>query len=138
MGWKIIDAYSKVEATPWVSIGVHAKPGGGQIKITMSQTITEHLGVADGDRVMVSRGMGDHEGWLQIQKSPSWYEHGMTLSNRKTKKGNLFFRTNAAHFGIRGRHSTKKITTDDAALILTYDTDLAEPAIQVEMPEEMR
>lgn len=135
MSWKIIPANSVAERAPWVSIGVHNKNHGLQAKISMSATIVEHLGVENGDKVMVLRGFDEHEGWIQIEKSPRLYDHGMTLTNRKAAKGNLSFRVNAAHFNLK-YHKTVKITVKDAALLLTKIDGI--PVIQFEIPESMK
>ena len=129
--WEVIKANSNTEPAPWVSIGVHNKVHGLQMKIHMSKTVVAHLGVKNGERVMVQRGSGDHSGWIQIRKSPPWFDRGMTLTNRKTANGNLAFRVTAGHFGL-SYHKTVKITTNDASLILTRDGD--GPVIQLEIP----
>ena len=136
MSWELVEANSNAEGTPWVSIGVHAKSGGGQVKITMSKTVVNYLGVKEGQKVVMYEGKGDHSGWVEIARAIN--EHakkvGYMLSNRKTSKGNLAFRFSARRLNLEAA-KTRKITTDDAALVLTEDRGF--PTIQLEIPEQM-
>ena len=135
MSWRTIHANTNVEGHPWIKIGVHSRSGYEQVKLTMSRTIVDHLGVKTGEKVMVRWGQGDHYGWIQIQPSPPWYDRGFMLTNRKTAAGNLSFRSAAGHFDLK-HHPTVKVTTDGAGLIMTEEEGIN--VVQLEIPESMR
>jgi hypothetical protein len=137
MGWNCVNANQNVEGKPWVSIGVSRKGKYAQTKIVMSKSIVAYLGVQDGEKIMLRRGEGDHEGWIQIQKAPRWFDRGFTLTNRKTAAGNLSFRVAAGHLGMIP-HPTQKITTDNASVVLTDSPEECVPCIQIEIPGSMR
>lgn len=136
MSWELVEANSNAEGTPWISIGVHIRSGVGQVKITMSKTVVRHLGVKEGQKVVMYEGKGDHAGWIEIALARSEYANkvGYMLSNRKTSKGNLSFRFSARRLNLEAA-KTRKITTDDAAFVLTEDRGC--PTVQLEIPEQM-
>lgn len=136
MSWELVEANSNAEGTPWVSIGVHAKSGSGQVKITMSKSVVKYLGAKSGQKVVMYEGVDDHAGWVEIALARSEYANkvGYILSNRKTSRGNLGFRFSARRLGLVAS-KTKKITTDDLELVLTDDRGF--PVIQLEIPKHM-
>ena len=139
MSWEVIKANRMAEGSPWVSIGVHRRGNYLQAKITMSKSVVKHLGVKSGEKVMISKGIDEHDGWIQIERAPAEFTDGMMLTDRKMAVGNLSFRFAAGHFGLQ-HHKTVKINENDASLCLTKMPIVRalKRVVQFEIPESIR
>lgn len=103
MGWKPLRFNRNVEELPWVRIGVHGTGAGyGQIKITISATVANFLGLEAGGYVHLSRGFGDHQGWIRIAKGEEGDTgyHIVTKSSRNVQNGNVAVKVSARFLNL--------------------------------------
>lgn len=138
MPWESIEVNANAEGTPWISIGVHGRANGySQAKLTMSRSIVKHLRLNSGDQLVIQSGTDDKAGWVRLIKAVNGM-HGFILTSKKQGKGNLALRMTARHLDLPV-HSTTKITTDDAGLILkTGKPGVSPNLILFELPEWAR
>ena len=128
MTWKRVDVNHNPEGTPWVKMGCHGRAGGyAQVKVTLSRTYAEHLGISPGDKLELYRGTDDHAGWIGLVKGAE----GFVVTDYRQGHGTLSFRCSSRWLGVEGRHPTVKIEGDSVVVDRWPE---AGPLLYVELP----